>query len=245
VPIRGLFARVLAGVGLVCGGTLVIAGGVAMRGPGLVAVGLAGMLAACTGAGIARESPGRGRRSIAEVAVQAAAWTVGTLLLVAGIDAVAGGVFAALAVGAAAVGGAIVLGVRGRKVSGQRGPGAAAPHARPGNTVASFPPALDRSAADTGTSRADVPGAALLLPPVSALSTAALGREWLRTTAALTGRLEPAVRQSIVARREEALDELERRDPEGFARWLAAGPVPGSDPAGYVRGGPVADTDAA
>ena len=52
------------------------------------------------------------------------------------------------------------------------------------------------------------------------------------------------------ARREEALDELERRDPAGFARWLAAGPTLASDPAGYVHGGPLrgdpaADTDAA
>ena len=53
-----------------------------------------------------------------------------------------------------------------------------------------------------------------------------------------------------MARRQEALDELERRDPAGFARWLAAGPTLSSDPAGYVRGGPLrgdpaADTDAA
>ena len=46
------------------------------------------------------------------------------------------------------------------------------------------------------------------------------------------------------------LDELERRDPAGFERWLAAGPTLASDPAGYVRGGPLrgdpaADTDAA
>jgi hypothetical protein len=57
-------------------------------------------------------------------------------------------------------------------------------------------------------------------------------------------------RQWLVARREEALDELERRDPDGFARWLAAGPNRASDPADFVRGGPahrgpVADTDAA
>ena len=70
--------------------------------------------------------------------------------------------------------------------------------------------------------------------PVSALPTEVLGREWLRTTAALSGRLDPAARQTIVRRREETLDELERRDPGGFARWLAAGP--GSDPAQFVRG---------
>jgi hypothetical protein len=62
--------------------------------------------------------------------------------------------------------------------------------------------------------------------------------------------LSPVARQTLVARREETLDELERRDPDGFARWLAAGPAAGSDPADFVRGGPahrgpVADTDAA
>ena len=51
---------------------------------------------------------------------------------------------------------------------------------------------------------------------------------------ALAGRLEPVVHESLVRRREDALDELERRDPVGFARWLAAGPVPGSDPADWL-----------
>ena len=82
------------------------------------------------------------------------------------------------------------------------------------------------------------------------MTTQALGDEWLHTTAALAGPLDPAARQSLVARREEALDELERRDPDGFAQWLMAGSTRGSDPADFVRGGParrgpVADTDAA
>jgi hypothetical protein len=69
----------------------------------------------------------------------------------------------------------------------------------------------------------------------------------------LAGRLDPAARQALVGRRQETLDELERRDPSGFGRWLAAGPA--ADPADYVRRGPIpgrplqgdsaADTDAA
>jgi hypothetical protein len=39
-----------------------------------------------------------------------------------------------------------------------------------------------------------------------------------------------------VQRRVAALDELERRDPAGFARWLAAGATAGSNPAQYLRG---------
>jgi hypothetical protein len=84
---------------------------------------------------------------------------------------------------------------------------------------------------------------------VGKLSTAALGSEWLRTSAALTGRLQPVARESIVRRRQETLDELERRDPVGFARWIASGPAPGGNPAqfvhGDVRGESAAGSDAA
>jgi hypothetical protein len=85
-------------------------------------------------------------------------------------------------------------------------------------------------------------------PPVGAMTTHALGREWLRTTEVLAGPLRTAVREAVVLRRQEAMDELERRDAAGFARWLVA--VPGSDPADYiggraVPGGPAAETDAA
>ena len=76
---------------------------------------------------------------------------------------------------------------------------------------------------------------AVPLPPVSALSTEALGQEWVRTTTALSGPLDARTREAIVVRRQQTLDELERRDPDGFARWLAAGPVPGSDPADWLR----------
>jgi hypothetical protein len=37
-----------------------------------------------------------------------------------------------------------------------------------------------------------------------------------------------------VRRRQEALDELERRDPAGFARWLASGATVDDDPTLYV-----------
>jgi hypothetical protein len=81
--------------------------------------------------------------------------------------------------------------------------------------------------------------------PVSLLPTPTLGTEWVRSTAALAGRLEPATRQEIVRRRGEALDELERRDPTGFARWLTADRGMQSDPAAFVRGHRTMGTDAA
>jgi hypothetical protein len=71
---------------------------------------------------------------------------------------------------------------------------------------------------------------------VGSMSTEELGREWLQGTTALAGRLEPTVRTAIVRRRQDALDELERRDPEGFLRWMTAGPVLDRDPASFVRG---------
>jgi hypothetical protein len=218
VPGHGLLARLLLGLGLLVAGPLLVAGGIALRGPGLVAVVLAGVLAACTAAGIARESP-RQRTSTVEAATQGAGWTVGVLLAIAGVAALAGAVVAVLVVMVSTLVGGGVLVARSRR--------------------AIPPPSPTRS---SGAVR-PVPAPTLL--PVAALSTAALGQEWLRTTRALAGRLTAGERQSIVRRREETLDELERRDPSGFARWLAAGAVPGSDPAGYVRGGPVADSDAA
>src|SRR4051795_7947292 len=79
VPGHGLLARLLLGLGVLVAGPLLVAGGIALRGPGLVAVVLAGVLAACTAAGIARESP-RQRTSTVEAATQGAGWTVGVLL---------------------------------------------------------------------------------------------------------------------------------------------------------------------
>jgi hypothetical protein len=224
-----LLARVLLGVALVGGGALAVAGGLALRGPGLIGVGLAATLAACTAAGIAREAPARMRGSALEAAVWAAGCTAGVVLVVAGIVTFAGDAAAVLAVAAGLVAFLVVRVVRGRaarRARGAAGRGKATPDPAP-------PAHADR-----------------FLQPVTALTTRALGDEWLRTTAALAGRLAPAAQQTLVARREEALDELERRDPDGFARWLAAGATAESDPADFVRGGParrgpVADTDAA
>jgi hypothetical protein len=228
VSIRRPVARVLLVGAMLSSGALAVVGGLALGGPGLIGVGLAATLAACTAAGIAREAPDRSPGSALEAAVHAAGWTAGVVLVVAGVSTVAGGAVAAVAVLTALTVVALRWGRRERagSTTGSRSQGAevvrlpvAAPHA--------------------GDSR---------MLPVAALSTRALGEEWLRTTAALAGRLSPAARASLVGRREEALDELERRDPDGFARWLLAGPA--SDPAEFVRGGParrgpVADTDAA
>lgn len=221
---RGPLARVPTWLGIGVAGLLAVAGGLEIRGPGLVAVGIGGVLAGCTAAGIARESPAPGRRSVLESAVQAASWTVGGLLVLAGIATLAGGAVAVLSVAAVAAV-LLVRVVRSRPADGRPEPGA----------VLRFPAPDGRGSGP--------------LRPAAVLTTADLGREWTRTARAVTGRLDPRARAALVQRREEVLDELERRDPVGFARWLAARPDAGSDPAGYVRGGPLlggpAETDAA
>jgi hypothetical protein len=63
---------------------------------------------------------------------------------------------------------------------------------------------------------------------------AELGRAWVRSSAALSSTRDPVARARLVSRRQQALDELERRDPDGFARWLAAGATIDSDPARWV-----------
>jgi hypothetical protein len=225
VPTRGPLGRFLLGLGLVCGGVLALAGGLALRGSGLVAVGVAGAVAAALAAGVARESPGAGNRAAVAAARQAAGWAVGALLVVSGLAAVAGGEVTALLTGAGVLAAlAVVLRRRGRR--------------RPAAPGVGSPAALNRSAPSSSSAWSVRPagGPAQGLPPVGTLPTSALGREWLRTTTALAGRLQPATRESIVRRRQETLDELERRDPAGFARWMAGGPAAGSDPAQFVRG---------
>jgi hypothetical protein len=241
VSIRRLVTRVLFGGASLGAGALAVVGGIAIGGPGLVGVGLAATLAACTAAGIVRETPADARGSAVEAAVWAAGWTAGVVLVVAGVSTVAGGAVATLAVVAAVC---VVVAVRwGKRRSTLSGTTTGERTHPAAGDVLRLPvgPHPVPSAGMTGE-RQPV--------PVGTLSTRALGDEWLRTTAALAGRLTPAVRTSLVRRREEVLDELELRDPQGFARWLAAGLGRPSDPADFVRGGParsgpVADTDAA
>jgi hypothetical protein len=218
VPARGPLFRFLLGLVLACAAVVAVVGGIALRGPGLVAVCVSGALAGCIAAGVAREAPGPARRSIVEAAGQAAAITIGALLVVSGTAVLAGGALALLLVGVLVAGWAALRWFRDRQAAA----GGAAPEAPTAPVVRPVPgPSWPSPAA-----------------AVTGLPTAALGEEWLRTGAALQGALAPAARQRIVSRRAQVLDELERRDPAGFARWLAAGPLHGGDPAGFVRSDP-------
>jgi hypothetical protein len=244
VPSRRPLARIALGVGAVLAGMVALAGCIALGGAGLIAVAVAVGVSATLAAGVARESPGGDRSAVREAAWRTGAGTLAVLLLIAGTAALAGGVIAALVTGLGAVA-ALLRWLqrpgRTRRIAGRWS--ASAGPARAGGPVQAPAPWGPVAAVPP------VPARETWSAPVSALPTSALGREWLRTTAALAGRLDPAARQAIVRRRQEALDELEQRDAAGFARWLATGPAAGSDPAswvrGNVRGDQAAGTDAA
>jgi hypothetical protein len=218
---RGFVGRALVGLGLGCGLVVALAGGVVLHGFILVTVWVAAGLTACVAYG-ARDGD---RAQGLAAARTAAAWTVAVIMLVAGAGVLAGRTVAALMALAAVVQGSVWS-----WRCAQAWPAAPA----------------GRAAADGGTGeRAWTVRLARSEVPVSLLPTSVLGSEWLRTTAALDDRLDPQAREEILRRRQETLDELERRDPAGFGRWLAAGPAPGSDPARFVRGRRTMGNDAA
>ncbi|MCW2510514.1 MAG: conserved rane protein of unknown function [Modestobacter sp.] len=221
---HGPAARILIGSGLLCGLILALSSIVVLHGSSLVAVVVAAGLVACVVYGMHDDH----RAAARAAAWRAAWWTVAISMLVAGALVLAGGAAAALVGVVIVAGGAVRLHRTRRDQPAGRdryagAPGAGAPAAAP----APLTGGLESAPA-----------------PVAVLSTSVLVSEWSRTTAALASRLEPAVRQAIVRRRHELLDELERRDPAGFARWLAAGAAGQSDPATFVRGDRATGSDA-
>ncbi|MGY1739212.1 MULTISPECIES: hypothetical protein [unclassified Blastococcus] len=239
---RGLLVRCLACVALVVVGGLALVGGLSLRPAGLLAVGLGAVVTGALAAGIARESSDDDLRATLEATWQTAAWTVGVLLVLAGVAAIAGALVTTLVGGVAGV---VGLGVwLARSGAARRRPASppvpGRPVARPTATrpVPRPVPPPARPAVVTGNVAAG-PAA-----PLDTLPIEALGREWMATSAALAARLDPPARQRIVRHREAVLDELERRDPAGFARWLAAGPLSATDPARYLGAG-AAGTDVA
>lgn len=76
-------------------------------------------------------------------------------------------------------------------------------------------------------------------PPVlAALSTPELCLAWRRSYLTLGELPAGAARGELVTLRQSMLDELERRDPAGFHRWLDAGARAGGDPGRYLASGP-------
>jgi hypothetical protein len=71
-------------------------------------------------------------------------------------------------------------------------------------------------------------------PAPEALATAQLCLAWQRSYFALLDLPPGPAHDEIVRVRERLLDELERRDRDGFTRWLQTGPRAGSNPGHYL-----------
>ena len=70
--------------------------------------------------------------------------------------------------------------------------------------------------------------------PVAELSTDELCTAWRRSYFQLLVARDAPTRRGMVERRQDYLDELERRDRSGFVRWLASGARAGGDPGPYL-----------
>jgi hypothetical protein len=89
----------------------------------------------------------------------------------------------------------------------------------------------------SGTGAGDAITAVTLPPParpVAELSTDDLCTGWRRSYFQLLVARDTADRPRLVQRRQDYLDEIERRDPGGFRRWLAGDARAGGDPRPYL-----------
>lgn len=236
--------RLLMVIGGVLASAVGVVGGISVAPAGLVAIALIATAAGCLIAAKMRESGASARFSAVEAALLGGAATGGTVLVVAGLVVLTGGPATVVIVAVLGVAAALEATVRLRATGRNRprpAPGTA-PRPAPGPVPAAGqrPPVGPRPLVGPPST-----GSVPELRPVGSLPTHALGQEWLLSTSVLGSLVDVGTRQSIARRRQELLDELERRDPVGFARWLAAGPRPGSDPATYLHGETQADTDAA
>ena len=153
----------------------------------------------------------------------AAAGLVGVLVL-NGLHALFGS--AALPIGFAAAFTALVALVVLRRTphaSGGCGAEAPAPTPRRPTAAPAMPPPPVRKPLDA--------------PPMPTLPTPDLCWEWRRSYLTVTRASKPDELIRIVALRAAYLDELERRDPTGFRRWLDSGARAASDPGRYLTSG--------
>jgi hypothetical protein len=90
------------------------------------------------------------------------------------------------------------------------------------------PPAVRRYAAVLGMNRRPAE------PTVADFGTDKLCRDWLDSYDALRKAGSHPERLRIVADRQRCLDELERRDPEGFHAWLGSAAGPATDPRRFL-----------
>jgi len=208
--------RIVWSVGAGVVGVLGVVGGVLTLPPGaLVAVTLCAALVggtACSGRVGWRDSFG-------QVPVRSYATAAGTSaaagVAVAGLVAAAGPLGAALAALTAAASPPALLWVVGRLTS-------RANHRGPQLDVGG-----DRGSAASSS-------AAPVYPPPAWLTTDQLCLAWRSSFTALQRASNAAEQARLAECRRGFLDELERRDPAGFARWLADGARAASNPGRYV-----------
>lgn len=74
-------------------------------------------------------------------------------------------------------------------------------------------------------------------PGVAGMSDDELCLAWRRSYFELQRADDEDARYGVVVRRQQYLDELERRNREGFVRWLASGARAGGDPLRYLAAG--------
>jgi hypothetical protein len=70
--------------------------------------------------------------------------------------------------------------------------------------------------------------------PVADMATEDLCVAWRRSYFLLVLATDEPARRRVVQRRQDFLDEIERRDRRGFLRWLDSGAKAGSDPSPYL-----------
>jgi len=211
-----MFIRIVKGVSITVGSAFGALGLVALPFGALIGWSLLGLtIGLCVWQGgqfpVLRKLTGSGRSSLT-AGVMAGAAVVAVCLAVSGLVIVAGRTAAAsLSVMVAAVW--VVWRFRRGSASprDERGRAARAASVAP-------EPVLDQAA-------------------VSALSTSEVCLAWRRSYLELMRATDDPARQAVVRLRREYLDELERRDREGFARWLGSGARAGSDPQRYLAAG--------
>ena len=97
---------------------------------------------------------------------------------------------------------------------------------------------LQRGRAWTPPSPAPAPAAPPVIESVAPeTTTAELCLTWRRSYLALLDTPSGPDRDRVVDQRRELLDELHRRDPDGFARWLDTGARANGDPGRYLGTG--------
>jgi hypothetical protein len=91
-----------------------------------------------------------------------------------------------------------------------------------------------RPAPSAGPEPHSVPAPAPAPVPVADMATEDLCVAWRRSYFLLFLATDEPAHQLVVQRRQDFLDEIERRDRRGFLRWLDSGAKPGSDPSPYL-----------